>query len=519
MMRGGFEVVHGALDMMQHYEQWDYPSIGFPNPCPNSFTKPPPPPLAVIDNRSVNLERNELSEWVEHITKQLIDDMPDSSTNNADHGLQPDHHHTTIGPCEDNSIIPSVLGDLRPRKMMRISYDGEESFSWSSEQQLGVNQSNINCESHNKLDEQGLRLITLLLECAVAISVDNLGEAHRMLLELTQMASPYGPSCAERVVAYFAKAMASRVLNSWLGICSPLTNHKSVHCAFQVFNNVSPFIKFAHFTSNQAILEAFHRRDRVHIIDLDIMQGLQWPALFHILATRNEGPPHLRMTGMGTSMEVLLETGKQLFNFAKRLGLSFEFHPIAKKFGDIDASMLQLRRGETLAVHWLQHSLYDATGPDWKTLRLLEELSPRVVTLVEQEISHGGSFLDRFVGSLHYYSTLFDSLGAYFPSDDPNRHRVEHCLLYREINNILAIGGPARSGEDKCKHWRSELARCNGFAQVPMSGNSMAQAQLILNMFPPAHGYSLIPGDGTLMLGWKGTSLFTASSWTSHASR
>ncbi|KAH7577691.1 hypothetical protein ACOSP7_001318 [Xanthoceras sorbifolium] len=520
MMKGGFEVVNGALDMMQpHHEPiWDYSSVGYPvNPPSNSLLIPVKP---MIENRCVNLERNELSEWVENITKQLIDDLPDST--GSDYSLQADS--TMV--CEDNNPVASFLSELRPRKTPRRSnyVDGEDLIQWSNnelENQTNVceNGSVVGIRGLSRLDEQGLSLITLLLECAVAISVDNLGEAHRMLLELTQMASPYGPSCAERVVAYFAKAMSSRVINSWLGICSPLINHKSVHCAFQVFNNVSPFIKFAHFTSNQAILEAFHRRDRVHIIDLDIMQGLQWPALFHILATRLEGPPHLRMTGMGTSMDILLETGKQLSNFAKRLGLSFEFHPIAKKFGEVDASMLQLRQGETLAVHWLQHSMYDATGPDWKTMRLVEELSPRIITLVEQEICHGGSFLDRFVGSLHYYSTMFDSLGAYLPSDDAGRHRVEHCLLYREINNILAIGGPARSGDDKLRQWRHELAARNNFGQVGMSSNSMAQAQLILNMFPPAHGYSLVQGDGTLMLGWKDTSLFTASAWTSLASR
>lgn len=512
---GGFEVVNGGLDMMQtHHEpiNWDYSSVGFPGAAPSSNNSlvPAVKPMIMTENRCVNLERNELSEWVENITKQLIDDLPDT---------------TVVQSCQDNNnnvpVAASFLGELiRPRKTTRRSnyFDGgdHQDLQWSNINQItnvclenGVNRSGL-----SQLDEQGLSLITLLLECAVAISVDNLGEAHRMLLELTQMASPYGPSCAERVVAYFAKAMSSRVINSWLGICSPLINHKSVHCAFQVFNNVSPFIKFAHFTSNQAILEAFHRRDRVHIIDLDIMQGLQWPALFHILATRLEGPPHLRMTGMGTSIDILLETGKQLSNFAKRLGLSFEFHPIAKKFGEVNTSMLQLRRGETLAVHWLQHSMYDATGPDWKTMRLLEEISPRIITLVEQEICHGGSFLDRFVGSLHYYSTMFDSLGAYLASEDPGRHRVEQCLLYREINNILAIGGPARSGEEKLRQWRDEL--CNSFGQVGMSSNSMAQAQLVLNMFPPAHGYSLVQGDGTLMLGWKDTSLFTASAWTSH---
>ncbi|KAL3592857.1 hypothetical protein D5086_011497 [Populus alba] len=460
-MKGAYEVVHGALDMVQPRETWDCASVGFPAPISNPFPK-----TAVIENRCVNLERNtELSEWVEHVTKQLIDhDLPDIATH--DESLQTD---TTTVDYGGDDIVSSLLGEFRPRKYMRRSYfdgDGEE-LQWSHE--LGGHQTDISEKEGStrpsmisRIDENGLSLITLLLECAVAISVDNLGEAHRMLLELTQMASPYRPSCAERVVAYFSKAMGSRVLNSWL--------------------------------------------------------GLQWPALFHILATRTGGPPQVRMTGMGTSMELLAETGRQLSNFTKRLGMSFQFHPIAKKFGEIDAAMVPLGIGETVAVHWLQHTLYDATGPDWKTLRLLEALAPRVITLVEQDISHGGSFLDRFVGSLHYYSTLFDSLGAYLPCDDPGRHRIEHCLLYREINNILAIGGPARSGEDKFRQWRSELAR-SSFLQVPMSGNSMAQAQLILNMFPPAHGYNLVQGDGTLRLGWKDTGLFTASAWTSRASR
>lgn len=479
MMKGGFKVIqHEPLWDHHHHHLYDngVNNMGFSMAAAAS---------SAVPSCSSNRAAVELSQWVEHVTRQLIEDLPESQEVAA-----PPPCSAAFQACQES--------ELRPGKIARRSCGDDDG------------------------DGGGMRLISLLLECAVAISVDNLGEAHRMLLELTQMASPYGASCAERVVAYFANAMASRVVNSWLGICTPLVNLKTLHSSFQVFNNVSPFIKFAHFTSNQAILEAFHGRGhghgRVHIVDLDIMQGLQWPALFHILATRVEGPPpHLTVTGMGTSMELLVETGKHLSSFAKRLGLSFEFHPVAKKFGEIDdVSALQIRRGDAVAVHWLHHSLYDATGPDWKTMRLLRQLSPTVITLVEQEIVHGGSFLDRFVGSLHYYSTVFDSLGALLPSDDGSRHTVEHCLLHREINNILAIGGPARSGEEKYRQWRSELLG-NGFLQVGMSRNSIAQAQLILNMFPPAHGYSLVQGDGTLRLGWKETSLYTASAWTSPA--
>ncbi|KAL2323415.1 hypothetical protein Fmac_027794 [Flemingia macrophylla] len=518
-MKVGFEVVHANSNMIRTHmhETWDHYASIITTAMPFSALTPSNPcPKPATENLNNLGQNSELTDWMEEhisdITKHLVEDLPQTT---CGHNLMATP--TRVSLSHHNLVIPS-LPNFTQRKLScsRPQFDSFTSDPPNNNCNLLLQTNTSSLEhihNHNVYD-QGLNLITLLMECAVAISVENLGEAHRMLLELTQVASPYKPSCAERVVAYFAKAMASRVVNSWLGVCSPLVDHKSINSAFQVFNNVSPFIKFAHFTSNQAIFEAVSHCEIIHIIDLDIMQGLQWPAFFHILATRMEGPPQVTMTGMGASMELLVETGKQLSNFARRLGMSFKFHPIASKLGELDVSMLQVKPGEAVAVHWLQHSLYDATGPDWKTLRLLEELEPRIITLVEQDVNHGGAFLDRFVASLHYYSTLFDSLGAYLHHDDSNRHRVEHGLLSREINNVLAIGGPKRSGEDKFRQWRSELARHCLMQQVPMSANSMAQAQLILNMFSPAYGYNLAQVDGTLRLGWKDTSLYTASAWT-----
>ncbi|KAM6592183.1 hypothetical protein CsatA_014788 [Cannabis sativa] len=495
MKAGTFEMVHGdsvcgVFDIIQHQHHEYYLN-------PSNYHN---------HNNPIN---NQLSDWVDQITKQIIDN------NDPPQIINPSNFPANYSVSGDN---------FRPRKIPRTESSSNNDY--------------------NNQEQSLTQMMTLLLECAVAISVDNLGEAHRMILELTHISSPYAPSSAERVVAYFAKAMASRVVNSWLGnvlsspFPMPLINYRSLHEAFQGFNNVSPFVKFAHFTSNQAILESFHRRDRVHVIDLDIMQGLQWPALFHILATRVEGPPsHVRITGVGSSPELLSQTGQHLSSFAKRLGInSFEFNPVVRnpKTGllNVGVSTFRVRRGETLAVHWLRHCLYDSTGPDWRTIGLVEELRPRIFTLVEQDIAQSGSFLDRFVGSLQYYSTMFDSIGAYLGPDDPTRHVVEHCLFHREINNMLAIGGPGRSGEEKLRDWRSELVKRSGgggsggssvgLGQVAMSGNCMAQAQLILNMFSNgngnsnSNGYTLIQGhDGTLRLGWKDTCLYTASAWTS----
>lgn len=131
--------------------------------------------------------------------------------------------------------------------------------------------------------------------------------------------------------------------------------------------------------------------------------------------------------------------------------------------------------------------------------------------MVEQDLSHAGSFLARFVEAIHYYSALFDSLGASYGEDSQERHVVEQQLLSREIRNVLAVGGPARTGEVKFQNWRDRLEQA-GFGAVSLAGNAATQATLLLGMFP-SDGYTLVEEKGTLKLGWKDLCLLTASAW------
>jgi hypothetical protein len=229
---------------------------------------------------------------------------------------------------------------------------------------------------------------------------EELRECHTnsILPQLSEPATPYGTS-VQRVVAYFAEGMSSRLVTSCLGLCSPLPenhrlliNDQNFLPAMQVFNELSPFVKFSHFTANQAISEAFEGMSTVHIIDLDIMQGLQWPGLFHILASRPGGPPHIHIAGLGTCMETLQATGKQMIEFAGSLAIPFEFTAVAERIGNLDPSALNVEFPDALAVHWMQRSLYDITGSVPATLSLLQKLNPKVVTVVEQNLPHGGTF-------------------------------------------------------------------------------------------------------------------------------
>jgi hypothetical protein len=318
------------------------------------------------------------------------------------------------------------------------------------------------------------------------------------------------------------------VLSSYLGAYSPLAlrplaaaQSRRVAGAFQAYNALSPLVKFSHFTANQAILQALDGEDRLHVIDLDIMQGLQWPGLFHILASRPRKPRSLRITGLGASLDVLEATGRRLADFAASLGLPFEFHPIEGKIGHVaDAAALlgprhrQQQQDEATVVHWMHHCLYDVTGSDLGTVRLLRRLRPKLITIVEQDLGHSGDFLGRFVEALHYYSALFDALGdgaGAAAAESDERHAVERQLLGAEIRNIVAVGGPKRTGEVRVERWGDELRRA-GFRPVSLAGSPATQARLLLGMYP-WKGYTLVEEEACLKLGWKDLSLLTASAW------
>ncbi|KAI4298112.1 hypothetical protein MLD38_040454 [Melastoma candidum] len=346
-----------------------------------------------------------------------------------------------------------------------------------------------------KKDEEGLHLLTLLLQCAEAVSADNLDEANKMLLEISERSTPYGTS-AQRVAAYFSEAISARLINSCLGIYSPLPSAPLAHkisAAFQVFNGLSPFVKFSHFTANQAIQEAFEREDRVHIIDLDIMQGLQWPGLFHILATRPGGPPHVRVTGLGTSKEALQATGKRLRDFADKLGLPFEYVGVAEKVGNLDPDRLGVSKREAVAVH--------CSSTPFTTLQ----------GRIQKLFGYSKDWHQRFVDAIHYYSALFDSLaratarrarrGMWWSSSSCRGRSGTFLQLGGLLGWVRSSSGAGGRSCNRPVPW--------GVAR----GNAATQATLLLGMFP-CNGYTLVEDNGTLKLGWKDLCLLTASAWS-----
>ncbi|KAB2597201.1 nodulation-signaling pathway 2 protein-like [Pyrus ussuriensis x Pyrus communis] len=80
------------------------------------------------------------------------------------------------------------------------------------------------------------------------------------------------------------------------GLYSKSLNFLDRWQTFQMLQELSPYLIFAHFMANQAILEAMRGVNEIHVIDLDIMEGSQWPSLMVDLAMKGGPAASIRVT-------------------------------------------------------------------------------------------------------------------------------------------------------------------------------------------------------------------------------
>ncbi|ESQ29906.1 hypothetical protein EUTSA_v10011480mg [Eutrema salsugineum] len=400
----------------------------------------------------------------------------------------------------------------------------------------------------------------LLFTAADFVSQSNFSAAQNLLSILSANSSPYGDS-TERLVHLFSKALSIRInrqqqdptaenVATWTtnemtsstvftsSVCKEQflfrtknnNNSEFESCYYLWLNQLTPFIRFGHLTANQAILDATETNGdgALHILDLDISQGLQWPPLMQALAERssnpNSPPPSLRITGCGRDVTGLNRTGDRLTRFANSLGLQFQFHTLVIVEEDLAGLLLQIRllalsavQGETIAVncvHFLHRFSNDDGDMIGHFLSAIKSLNPRIVTMAEREANHGDhSFLNRFAEAVDHYVAIFDSLEATLPPNSRERLTLEQRWFGKEILDVVA----AKAEERKQRHRRfeiwEEIMKRFGFVNVPIGSFAFSQAKLLLRLHYPSEGYNLQFLNNSLFLGWQNRPLFFVSSW------
>lgn len=446
----------------------------------------------------------DISNWVESMLTELGPSMSDSQA-----GLVHDNQNYDLRAIPGGAIYGGD-GSTNSSKRIKVDLASESCVVESGPGPLIVDS-----------QEAGVRLVHTLLACAEAIQVDDLKLADALVKHISLLSTSQVGSM-RKVASYFAHALARKIYK----IFPQDSLEVSYLDMYQMhFYESCPYLKFAHFTANQAILEAFAGCSRVHVIDFGLKQGMQWPALLQALALRNGGPPSFRLTGIGPpqpdNTDALQEVGYKLAQLAESIGIEFEFRGfVANSLADIDASILNIRPREEEAVAvnsvFELHRLLARPGGIEKVLKSIKLMNPKIVTIVEQESNHNSPvFLDRFTQALHYYSTMFDSLETtgFTQTNDTQDLLMSDVYLGRQICNVVSCEGPDRvERHETLTQWRTRMCEA-GFNSVHLGSNAYKQASMLLALFAGGDGYQVEENDGSLMLGWHTRSLIATSAW------
>ncbi|KAL1289469.1 hypothetical protein HN51_057569 [Arachis hypogaea] len=370
-------------------------------------------------------------------------------------------------------------------------------------------------------EDSAIRLVHMLISCADSLQRGHVAHAASLIDAMQSLQRHVTTASAiGKVAAHFIGTLTRRIF------APPLTErHGGVGAVandeggvlYHHFYEACPYLKFAHFTANQAILEAFSGHSSVHVVDFHLAHGLQWPPLIQALALRPGGPPSLRITGIGPPSpdrrDALRETGIRLAELARSVNVRFAFRGVAaSRLEDVEPWMLQVRQEEAVAINSVMqlHRLLGSDSGIDSVLGWIRRLNPKIVTVVEQEANHNQTgFLERFTEALHYYSAVFDSLEAC--PNEPDKSLAE-MYLEREIGNVVCCEGPARvERHEPLAQWKARLEK-SGFKCVGLGSNALRQASMLLSLFS-AEGYCVEEKEGCLTLGWHGRPLIAASAW------
>lgn len=372
-----------------------------------------------------------------------------------------------------------------------------------------------------------MELKQVLYLCAQAVADNDFSVAPCLLDELSKRVSVCGAPF-ERLAAYMLEGLRARLEFSGFTIYKKLRCDQPTSSQLLSYMHVlyefCPYYQFAYMSANSIIQEELHNENSIHIIDFQIAMGTQWMLLLQSLAKRPGGPPFVRITGVddpqsffarGGGLEVV---GQRLSKCAESNGIPFEFHAAAMSGGEVERENLRVQPGEALAVNfpYMLHHMPDesvnTTNHRDRLLRLVKSLSPRVVTIVEQESNtNTPPFMQRFLETLDYYTAMFESIDVALARDDKRRINAEQHCLARDIVNMIACENEERmERHEPFGKWRARLSMA-GFEQMPLSMGVKNEMRVLMQKFN--QNYRLEEWQGALYLGWKQRGLATSSAW------
>lgn len=390
----------------------------------------------------------------------------------------------------------------------------------------------------------------LLNLCAGAIASKNIGRTQHLMWVLNELASFTGDG-NQRLAAYGLKALFCRITGGKEASATYIRpfHHqektlgpKAVHRALVTFHEFSAWHQVAYTVTNETLLEVFAGKSHLHIVDVGIIKGLQWPILIDALSNRPGGPPtKLRITTIRHQNATAKTTGSKqvdaesadfmsrLVTFAKVLGLHCELNMYVGPLENIKKEDLKLEDGEVLAVccqfrlHRLsnlvpkssRHSPTPHLSPRDAFLDFLSSLKPSVLVVSENDADMlSENFLTRFKEIINFWWTFFDSTHIAFNGREPEAQQiVEYEGSMIMLNGIACEGVERIERNDRQDNWMSRIRRA-GFVPMCISEDTKKTVQVLLQNTASVH-WSVRYSQNTncVNMSWKDQPVNFTSLW------
>ncbi|XP_008802452.1 protein NODULATION SIGNALING PATHWAY 1-like [Phoenix dactylifera] len=375
----------------------------------------------------------------------------------------------------------------------------------------------------------------LLNPCATAIEAANLSRVYHLLYVLQELACTSGDA-NHRLAAYGLRALTRHLSSAGIAAAaagvpgqgggpaddSPSfasTEPKLFRSALIKFHEVSPWFALPNSLANASILQAVtldssNQRPRpLHVVDVGVSHGIQWPTLLDALSRRPGGAPALvRITVAGAAAPPgpfsAAPPGYDFSSHLLRYANSIDLNLRIDRADTLAPRSLSLARRETLVV--CAQFRVGHGGPEDRTafLRSVRELNPDLVVL--GEVDGAGESDDRFPAEFGRRAELLwkflDSTSAAFKGRDCAERRV----VEGEAARVLEWGAAAAEG---CERWRERMVGL-GFREERFGEEAVEAGRALLRKYDG--NWETRMAGAAVGLGWKGQRVSFCSLWKPH---
>ncbi|KAI3771151.1 hypothetical protein L6452_02309 [Arctium lappa] len=296
---------------------------------------------------------------------------------------------------------------------------------------------------------------------------------------------------------------------------------KNFKAAFKAFYEIFPYGRFSHFAANSTILEAImsDSAGKVHIIDFDIGEGVQWPSMLEVLGKLRKETKLTTIRKNEDQNYNFEEIRDRLLDYANASGLKLEVQEITigELVNEIEGSE---EHEECMAFNCMVGLPHMGRTRDrshvMEFLRAAKQLLSKkkgIITFGDGEDFEkmkccGGysSFIDEY---LNHYQALCESMEGNFPE-----YLTEARIAMESL--FVAPYVSSFSWHQKWENLRedSEFAANIGLIGWRLSKESVMEAK---EMVEERHSSYRIRVEGQngneMVLEWRGTSMVRVYAW------